>query len=222
MKYTIRVNKVRKNEGNLRGFAAVVFGESFKITNIAILENSKGKLFVSMPRYKSSEVDERNNFIYKDICNPITKEFREELYNAVLDSYEKAGDKNMQENAEERKAEIPAFAVKVTPYEREGSSIKGFARIYLDDCFVINNVSIIQGKEDVFVAMPSYKTKQMDNDGRYVYQDVCFPVTKECREKIYGEIIESYKEEKSKAANPAFKEDDFMKVPKGDGGLPIR
>ena len=33
MKYTVKVNKVRKNEGNLRGFATVVFGESFKITN---------------------------------------------------------------------------------------------------------------------------------------------------------------------------------------------
>ena len=44
MKYTVKVNKVRKNEGNLRGFATVVFGESFKITNIAILENSNGNL----------------------------------------------------------------------------------------------------------------------------------------------------------------------------------
>ena len=27
MKYTVKVNKVRKNEGNLRGFATVVFGK---------------------------------------------------------------------------------------------------------------------------------------------------------------------------------------------------
>lgn len=33
MKYTVKVNKVRKNEGNLRGFATVVFGELFKITD---------------------------------------------------------------------------------------------------------------------------------------------------------------------------------------------
>ena len=64
MKYTVKVNKVRKNEGNLRGFATVVFGESFKVTNIAILENSEGNLFVSMPRYRRSEVDEKNNYIY--------------------------------------------------------------------------------------------------------------------------------------------------------------
>ncbi|RGY83995.1 hypothetical protein DXA21_21185, partial [Parabacteroides distasonis] len=57
-------------------------------------------------------------------------------------------------------------------FEREGSNIKGLARIYLDDCFVINNVSVLQGKDNVFVAMPSYKTKQKDEQGKVGYQDV--------------------------------------------------
>lgn len=171
MKYTVKVNKVRKNKGNLRGFATVVFGESFKVTNIAILENSEGNLFVSMPRYRSSEVDEKNNYIYKDICNPITREFRTELYDTILDGYKNAGNENREVTKE---PEMPSFAVKVTPYEREGSNIKGLARIYLDDSFVINNVSVIQGKNDVFVAMPSYKTKQTDKEGKAVYQDYVF------------------------------------------------
>lgn len=62
----------------------------------------------------------------------------------------------------------------------------------MDDKFVINNVTLIQGKENVFVAMPSYRTKQKDKDGKTVYKDICFPVTKEFREKLYGEVIESY------------------------------
>ena len=62
MKYSIKVNEVRAKEGsNIKGFATVVFGDSFKITNIAILENKdKGELFVSMPRYRSNERDERS------------------------------------------------------------------------------------------------------------------------------------------------------------------
>jgi len=73
MKYSIKVNEVRAKEGsNIKGFATVVFGDSFKITNIAILENKdKGELFVSMPRYRSNERDESNGVIYKDVCNPI-------------------------------------------------------------------------------------------------------------------------------------------------------
>lgn len=206
MKYTVKVNKVRKNEGNLRGFATVVFGESFKVTNIAILENSEGNLFVSMPRYRSSEVDEKNNYIYKDICNPITREFRTELYDAILDGYKNAGNENREVTKE---PEMPSFAVKVTPYEREGSNIKGLARIYLDDSFVINNVSVIHGKNDVFVAMPSYKTKQTDKEGKAVYQDICFPITKEFRERLYGEIVETYKEEKVKATDKFQSKKDY-------------
>ena len=62
MKYSIKVNEVRAKEGsNIKGFATVVFGDSFKITNIAILENKdKGEFFVSMPRYRSNERDESN------------------------------------------------------------------------------------------------------------------------------------------------------------------
>ena len=44
MKYSIKVNEVRAKEGsNIKGFATVVFGDSFKITNIAILENKDRK-----------------------------------------------------------------------------------------------------------------------------------------------------------------------------------
>lgn len=47
-------------------------------------ERIKGELFVSMPRYRSNERDEKNSVIYKDVCNPITAEFREELYTNIL------------------------------------------------------------------------------------------------------------------------------------------
>ena len=95
--------------------------------------------------------------------------------------------------------EIPSFSVSVTPFEREGSNVRGLARIYFEDCFIVNNVSILQGKEDnLFVAMPSYRTKQVDENQKSVYQDVCYPVTKEFREKLYGELISSYQEVKDK------------------------
>lgn len=130
--------------------------------------------------------------LFKDICNPITKEFRTELYDAIIEGYKNAGKENNELNTEKNEVEEPPFTVKVTQYEREGSNIKGLARIYLDDKFVINNVTLIQGKENVFVAMPSYRTKQKDKDGKTVYKDICFPVTKEFREKLYGEIMETY------------------------------
>lgn len=181
-----------------------MFGDSFKITNIAILENkAKGTLFVSMPRYKSGERDENGGAVYKDVCNPITAEFREELYGNILDAFEQAREADNSQYRERGETEMPEFSVTVTPYEREGSNIRGLARIYFDDSFIVNNVSILQGKDKVFVAMPSYKTRQTDEQGKAVYQDVCYPVTKEFREKLYAEIVSQYEKAKEQSENKA-------------------
>ena len=186
MKYSIKVNEVRAKEGsNIKGFATVVFGDSFKITNIAILENKdKGEFFVSMPRYRSNERDESNGVIYKDVCNPITAEFREELYTNILDAYARIKEPEKEETQkQDRTQEIPEFSVTVTPYEREGSNIKGLARIYFENSFIVNNINIVQGKEKIFVSMPSY--------------------TKDFRERLYNEIISEYEKAKDKSNEKA-------------------
>ena len=228
MKYSIHVTEAKNQEGNVRGFANLVFGDSFKITNIAILENKeKDTLFVSMPRYKSSERDESGAVVYKDVCNPITAEFREELYGNILEAFEqeKAADKS-QPRERKGEAEMPEFSVTVTPYERESSNIRGLARIYFNDSFIVNNVSILQGKDKVFVAMPSYKTKQVDEHGKAVYQDVCYPVTKDFREKLYSEIVSKYEkakeqnQERAKEAAQNQAKEQFMKADGKD--LPFR
>ena len=232
MKYSIKVTEAKNQEGNVKGFATLVFGDSFKITNIAILENrEKDSLFVSMPRYKSSERDENGGTIYKDVCNPITAEFRKELYDNILEAFEQVKASDGQEfKTEKAEMEMPEFSVTVTPYEREGSNIRGLARVYFEDNFIVNNVSILQGKDKLFVAMPSYKTKQTDEQGKAVYQDVCYPVTKEFREKLYTEIVNQYELAKSKKEEQALgsaknqaqsqAKDQFMKADGKD--LPFR
>lgn len=196
MEISIKVNEV-KNKDKVKAFATVVFGDSFKITNITVLEGKEGNLYVSMPRYRSNEKDENGGYIYKDICNPITAEFREKLYSDIIEAYEKLGanDENKQKDSDPI---MPEFKVTVVPYERENSNIKGLARVYFEDSFVVGNINILQGKEKVFVAMPSYKTKQVDDNGKAVYQDICYPVTKEFRDKLFTEIENAYVEAKEK------------------------
>lgn len=200
MNMEITVNQLEKREGNIRAFASVVFEESFKVSNIAVIENKNGQCFVSMPRYASRKDDSG----YKDICHPITKEFREQLYDGILKAYEQVQqekDNRLQLKiyaADKDKKRELKFQVKATPFERDGSNLKGLARIYLEDCFVINNVSLLQGKNGLFVAMPSYKTKQTDEQGKSIYQDICFPLTKEFREQLYGAVRKSFEESKEK------------------------
>ena len=60
----------------------------------------------------------------------------------------------------------------------------------------VSDVHIIKG-------MPSYKTKQVDEQGKPIYQDVCYPVTKDFRERLYNEIISEYEKAKDKSNEKA-------------------
>lgn len=213
MKYTIKVSEVNK-ESNIRAMAIVVFDDSFKVGSIAVVERKDGELFVAMPQFRSSGKDKHGNDVYKSVCNPITKEFRQELFDNILATYASEQKERTIDTKDGRNLQ---FKVSVNPFERQGSNIRGIGRIYLNDNFVVNNVSVLQGKENLFVAMPSYKTKQKDEQGKAIYQDVCYPVTKEFREVLYGEVINSYNAAKDR--NISKGEDDFM-VP-GDTELPI-
>lgn len=142
----------------------------------------------------------------------ITSDFRQELYDKILAEYDSVKNNGPIQRGIEENAEPPQFLVTVTPFEREGSNIRGLARIYFDDSFIVNNVNILQGKDKVFVAMPSYKTQQKDRDGKDIYQDICYPVTKDFRAKLYGEIERVYEEAKNKQV-----EDNRDRV-RNDGG----
>ena len=86
--------------------------------------------------------------------------FGEELYTNILDAYARIKEPEKEETQkQDRTQEMPEFSVTVTPYEREGSNIKGLARIYFENSFIVNNINIVQEKEKIFVSMPSYKTK---------------------------------------------------------------
>lgn len=213
MKYSIKLNAVNNPDKSVKAFAAVTFGDCFKITNIAVVKTQEGEPFVSMPSFKSKERNEHNQPVYKDVCNPITSDFRKELYDDILSLYEEMNRSGKTEVSKvEDHPEEPQFRVAVTPFAREGSNIRGLARIYLDDCFVVNNVSIIQGREREFVAMPSYLVKQNGKDGKPQYQDVCFPVTKKFREKLYDAIMECYQHEKEKNMNQKMKQTTSQRI----------
>ena len=181
MEYSIQLNAVNNPEKSVRAFATLVFGDSFKVTNVAVLEGSKGN-FVSMPSFRTKERDEYNNPVYKDVCNPITKEFREELYSDILKLYEEmeqTGKAEVKMEAEE--PDEPEFTVRVTPFEREGSNMVGLASIVLNDSFAVGNLSVVEGKNGMFVAMPSYKA-----GNKY-------------REKLNDAVLETYQQAKEQA-----------------------
>ena len=59
MKYTVRINEVKSDDNQLKAFAAVTFGDSLVVRNIAIVQKrDSDELFVSMPSHRTNDVNE--------------------------------------------------------------------------------------------------------------------------------------------------------------------
>lgn len=71
-------------------------------------------------------------------------------------------------------------------YKREYNNLKGTVNITIDDCFVVKGILIMEGKNGLFMSMPSKRDKNGD------YKDICFPITKEARQQISDEIMKQY------------------------------
>lgn len=70
-------------QGGIRAYATATIESCLAIRGIKIVEGGRGGLFVSMPSRKTLDG-------YKEICFPVTAEFREQLHGAVLDAYHQA------------------------------------------------------------------------------------------------------------------------------------
>lgn len=207
MKYSIKVNKIRNGSENAKGIVSMTLGDSFKVNSIMIMKNLRepNKLFVSMPSYKDSQGE------FREIVHPTTKEFHDELYGNILDAYRELTE-NQAKNSytveyDKRDSKMPEFAVRVTPYEKQDSALRGLASITFNG-LVVNNVTIRQDKERLFVSMPAYKTNQKDAQGKDVYKDICHPVTAKFRDKLYGAILQEYeavKEQQKTASKDSVK-----------------
>jgi stage V sporulation protein G len=75
--------------------------------------------------------------------------------------------------------------IRVRKVTGEGK-LKAYVTVTFDDCFVIHNVKIIEGKSGVFIAMPSRKTRSGD------YKDVAHPIHPEFRTKLQAQILGKY------------------------------
>jgi len=100
MKVDVKISSIRP-EGNVRAYASINLNDCFAIRNVKVVDSSKG-LFIAMPSYKAG------NGEYKDICFPVTKEFREQLNNAVIDAYHKALTQSQSQNRQ-KAADTPPF-----------------------------------------------------------------------------------------------------------------
>ena len=76
----IRIRKVA-TEGKLKSYVTVAFDGCFVVHNVKIVEGHAGT-FIAMPGRKTKSGE------FKDVAHPITPEFRQELQDKILGTYD--------------------------------------------------------------------------------------------------------------------------------------
>ena len=71
--------------------------------------------------------------------------------------------------------------IRIRKVAAEGK-LKAYVTVTFDDCFVVHNVKIIEGKTGLFIAMPSRKTATGN------YRDIAHPINPDVR-KLFEEAI---------------------------------
>lgn len=69
------------------------------------------------------------------------------------------------------------------------SRLRAIVSITIDDAFAIHELRIIEGKEGLFVAMPSKEV------GEGKFKDIAHPINVETRQMVEKAILEKYAEE---------------------------
>ena len=76
--------------------------------------------------------------------------------------------------------------VRIYKTNEENPIVKAFATITIDNCFLVKNLRVIQGKERLFVAMPSRRKPNGE------HEDEAHPINQETRDMIESKVLEEY------------------------------
>ena len=103
MHLDVRVRPITP-KGNLMGYASVNINGAFAVDGIKVV-NGKNGLFTSMPSYQDGKGQ------YRDICFPITAEFRQQLNEAIVAGYHQSLERMQTASTQGQTREAPAMAV---------------------------------------------------------------------------------------------------------------
>ena len=82
--------------------------------------------------------------------------------------------------------EITDIQIRLVTKATETGKLKAVASIVIDNAFAVHDIKIIEGKDGLFIAMPSRKTP----DG--TFRDIAHPINTESRSIVCDKILEAY------------------------------
>lgn len=75
--------------------------------------------------------------------------------------------------------------VKIFPVQED--KLKAFVSVVFDQCFMVNDIKVIQGKDGLFLSMPSRRKKSGE------FKDVAHPLNNEMRRRLEESVLAEYR-----------------------------
>lgn len=98
--------------------------------------------------------------------------------------------------------------VRINP--AKGGRVRAFASIVIDDCFIVNDLRVLEGREgQLFVTMPARKSR----NGQM--RDVAHPLNSDVRQEIETRVLEEYERAVRDLAVPDSSSGARQKGPQG-------
>lgn len=72
--------------------------------------------------------------------------------------------------------------------KKNTGALKAYADIIFDECFVVRNLKLVQGKEKMILCMPQRRVNKT------TFKDTAHPINSELRTYITNAVIEKYEE----------------------------
>ena len=102
MDIDVKINSISM-EGNILATASINLNQCLAIRNVRLMTGAKG-MFLSMPSYRTG------NGEFRDICFPITAEFRTQMTEALTSAYKEALTIQQGKMAQMAESPVPQMA----------------------------------------------------------------------------------------------------------------
>ena len=156
-----------------------------------MVDGSNG-LFVSMPRKMG------NDKKYHDIRYPVTEKMYENVKNAVMEKFQ-AGTPPTKASEREKPDDSLTLKVSATATLPEAGNhsknLLAHVAVVIGDCFAINDVRVMKGKNGPFMALPSKKNAKTGE-----YNHTCFPATKQMWQDMNTAVMGAYQRAMERAS----------------------
>lgn len=197
------------DKGNLKAMCSVTIAGHFVVSGIRLLDSERFGLYIKMPSYRTQEYDEYGRQVYKEYV-VMGKELYAQVKEQIVNAYQNILAGYDQDQVRPEDLAYPTPTIEVTRIDRDDSPAKarqGEVSVGIGGGLFVNGIRVIKGKSGtLFLGMPSYSAGKFDGNGQLIYNDVCFPVTKEMRTKLNQVILNRFVEDKEWDVQP----DDYV------------